>query len=136
MTPDLFRVVYTSRNLVPADMAPAEFAGILAKSRANNANLDVTGALLFCDDGFAQALEGPLDAVCTLFEVIQCDPRHDEVVVLEAATVTARIFAGWSMACAGREAGRGARVAELTGADGGTRVLDLLHATLSHAEAA
>ena len=101
-TPGLFRLVYASRNLLPDAAAQAEVSAILATARANNAALGITGALLFCDDAFVQALEGPMPAVEALFERIQCDPRHDHVVVLDAAPAESRHFAAWSMAYAGR----------------------------------
>jgi blue light- and temperature-responsive anti-repressor len=98
----LFRLVYASRSLVPEDRVPVELPRILDAARRGNAAQGITGALLFSADGFVQALEGPMAAVERTFERIQCDPRHAEVVVLEAGPVPARDFAGWSMACAGR----------------------------------
>lgn len=99
----LFRLVYASRNLVPMAEAEAEIADILAKARRNNPPLGVTGALLFSAEAFVQALEGGMDAVEQVFERIQCDLRHTDVVVLEAGAVEARAFAAWSMAYAGRQ---------------------------------
>jgi hypothetical protein len=65
-----------------------------------------------------------------VFETIQADPRHAEVVVLEAGPVAAREFGDWQMAWAGRTADAGARFAALAGAEvrggGGGRVLSLL----------
>ena len=98
----LFRLVYASRSLVPEDRVPVELPRILDAARRCNAAQGITGALLFSADGFVQALEGPMSAVERTFERIQCDPRHAEVVVLEAGPVAARQFDGWSMAFAGR----------------------------------
>jgi hypothetical protein len=98
----LFRLVYASRSLVPEDRVPVELPRILEVARRRNAARDITGALLFSADGFVQALEGPMAAVERTFERIQCDPRHADVVVLEAGPVPGRDFDGWSMAYAGR----------------------------------
>ena len=98
----LFRLVYASRSLVPEDRVPVELPRILDAARRCNAAQGITGALLFSADGFVQALEGPMAAVERTFERIQCDPRHAEVVVLEAGMAAARDFEGWSMAYAGR----------------------------------
>ena len=98
----LFRLVYASRSLVPEAQVRAELPRILGAARRRNAAQDITGALLFSADGFVQVLEGPMAAVAATFERIQCDPRHADVVVLEAGPVPARDFAGWSMAYAGR----------------------------------
>ena len=127
----LFRVVYVSRNLLPEPDAEAELERILARAREGNAALGITGALLFSEDCFAQALEGPPGAVETVFEAIQCDPRHTDVVVLEAAPAPIREFGAWSMAYAGRCRRSEARFAALGGAGGDGaaavgRVLELL----------
>jgi hypothetical protein len=98
----LFRLVYASRSLVPEDGVPVELPRILDAARRRNAAQGITGALLFSADGFVQVLEGPVAAVERTFERIQCDPRHAEVVVLEAGMAATRDFAGWSMAYAGR----------------------------------
>ncbi len=97
----LFRLVYASRSLVPQAAAAAEIPRILQAARHRNAAQHITGALLFSADAFVQVLEGPLPAVERCFERIQCDPRHADVVVLEAAEVPAREFDGWAMAFAG-----------------------------------
>jgi hypothetical protein len=102
MSTGLFRLVYCSRNTIRADRCDPslEVTSILAASRANNARIGVTGALLYSEGCFAQALEGPLDAVQQTFERIQRDPRHGDVVVLQAGHVAARLFGGWDMALA------------------------------------
>ncbi len=56
--PPLLRVVYVSRSLLPETAAEAELERILARARRGNAALGITGALLFSEDCFAQALEG------------------------------------------------------------------------------
>ena len=136
----LFRVVYASRSLLPEPAAEAELERILARARRGNAALGITGALLFSEDCFAQALEGPPETVEAVFEAIQCDPRHTEVV-LEAVPVSAREFGAWSMAYAGRRRDAEARFAALAGADAGEaaaagRVLDLLRGVVNRSAAA
>ncbi len=73
---------------------------ILASSRANNAKLGITGALLFNSGYFAQVLEGQLNHVEETFERIQRDMRHGDVAVLESVYVPFRDFPEWSMAFA------------------------------------
>ncbi len=97
----VFRLVYRSRSrIAPAD-ANAEFGRILRVARANNAACGVTGALLFYDGWFAQALEGPRTAVVELFERIRRDPRHDSVDISAQSEVAERAFARWAMAHVG-----------------------------------
>lgn len=108
MNNDLFRIVYCSRNAIPAQASEAEIDQILAASRRNNARDGVTGALLYNQGIFAQTLEGPFEAVQGAFERIQADDRHAELVVLEAKTVPNRVFAEWAMALARPEDPAGA----------------------------
>jgi len=129
----LLRLVYASRNLIPAEETEAAVATILAASRRRNPTLGVTGALLFSADCFAQALEGPAEAVGDLFELIQIDPRHDRVVILESACVTRREFGDWSMAYAGRQDDPRLRFDAVRAAprQAGGRVLDVLRGTVA-----
>lgn len=101
---DLYRLIYTSRNLLPGDedAQAAAVAGILAASKRSNARVGVTGALLFNAGFFAQVLEGSRLAVEATFERIQRDPRHSDVSVLQCEPVAARGFPNWSMAFVGR----------------------------------
>ncbi len=94
------KVVYCSRNLIEGDAATrnAEISQILETSRRNNSKANVTGALLFSADHFAQVLEGPQEALEAVFERIQNDTRHGDVTVLESLTSEQRDFAEWSMA--------------------------------------
>ena len=96
----LFRIVYCSRNDIPAQGGdPAtEAERILAASRANNERVGITGALFHSPICYAQVLEGPLDAVQAAFERIQCDPRHADVVVLQSGPAADRLFSAWGMA--------------------------------------
>ena len=103
---DLYRLVYTSRNLLDGgeDERSAAVAGILAVSKRNNARVGVTGALLFNAGSFAQVLEGPRAAVEATFERIQRDPRHSDVSVIQCEPVAERGFSNWSMAFIGHSA--------------------------------
>jgi hypothetical protein len=103
MKSDLHALSYFSRNRIVDADGPnrQELAHILGTARHNNRQLGITGALLFTEVYFAQILEGPLGAVETLFERIQCDRRHSDVTVLSFHPVASRRFAGWSMAYAG-----------------------------------
>ena len=111
MDETIYQLVYCSRNTISdcqgADV-DAEIVRILATSRRNNASDGVTGALLFSAGSFAQVLEGPLAAVERVFERIQRDPRHADVVVLHVLRSRQRDFANWSMAYAGELAASGA----------------------------
>lgn len=99
MNSDLFRLSYCSRTAIAGDIS-AELSRILTTSRANNARCGVTGAMLHNQGCFAQVLEGPLVAVQHVFERIQRDLRHTDVVVLQAERVVTPLFGEWDMALA------------------------------------
>lgn len=94
----MYRLIYASRNRIPEPERDSELDAILAASRQNNPRRGVTGALLASDDWFTQTLEGPEDDVRKLLAIIESDPRHDGVVVLQAGIVDRRVFGRWSMA--------------------------------------
>lgn len=103
MKPSLYRAVYCSRATIsgaPAQVAH-ELQTVLDVSRRNNERVGLTGALLFANQCFAQALEGEREAIEACFERIQIDPRHSDVTVLEFQPVSARDFSAWSMAFTG-----------------------------------
>ncbi len=99
----LYRVLYCSRNCIsgPPEAVSDKIRAILAASRRNNARDGITGGLLFSQGCFAQVLEGPLDAVETTFERIQCDEHHSDVAVLQSGPIEQRDFPDWSMAFTG-----------------------------------
>lgn len=76
---------------------PAALEELLEQSRTSNADVEVTGVLLYSGGSFIQTLEGPEDAVDDVMARVQADPRHTGVEVLRRDEVAARSFAGWSM---------------------------------------
>lgn len=97
----LIRLVYASRSTFEPSAKQQGLdpgvARILAKSRKNNARLQVVGGLLFGEGYFLQCLEGEADAVQTLYDRIKADPRHRDVTVLSRASISSRSFGAWSM---------------------------------------
>lgn len=132
----VYTVAYCSRNLVHGSPAEVrrELQKILAASRRNNARVGVTGTLLYNAGSFAQVLEGPIDEVQRIFELIQRDPRHGEVTVIQSEFLDERQFPGWSMAFAGGgtfdgspEASDAFEAVFAGAARGGELMLTLLH---------
>jgi len=91
----MFQLVYVSTAAWP--MQNGDLNAILDVSRANNSRLGVTGLLLHIDQGFLQVLEGPRDAVMTVFASIQRDLRHIGLRVLVQQETDERLFVDWSM---------------------------------------
>ena len=74
-----------------------DLTALLRQSRDNNTRLGLTGMLLYKDGNFMQALEGLDEAVTSLFDTIQGDPRHHGVLQLMRRPIAERGFPSWSM---------------------------------------
>jgi len=120
MSEPIYRLVYYSQNHLPAESNgfAAELADILAKSRANNARDEITGALMFNAGCFAQVLEGPLEHVEAAFERIQQDERHGEVSLLTLGPIDARSFPNWAMGFVGASVADRERFASIGSSSG------------------
>lgn len=94
-TDDLYSLVYFSRAAVPMDAAGLQ--QLLETSRRNNLLLNITGLLIYGVDTFAQYLEGPREAVESLFARIRMDSRHRDVRLLSQGPIAERAFPDWSM---------------------------------------
>ena len=74
---------------------------IVRFARRRNAQIDVTGALVFTHQRFAQYLEGPEWALAEVMADVRRDPRHRDIEVVASAGAERRRFQGWDMAYAG-----------------------------------
>lgn len=102
----MLRLVYFSQNQIdPARGSVVRvLSQILAASNCNNRLNDITGALVFDEQWFIQALEGERAAVWATFDRLREDERHSDVVVAEAVDLKARMFGNWWMGLATRGA--------------------------------
>lgn len=74
-----------------------DLLGLLSGARSNNMRLNITGMLLYHEGSFFQIIEGPKEAVCTLYDGIQGDARHTNVVTQYENALDERLFPHWSM---------------------------------------
>jgi blue light- and temperature-responsive anti-repressor len=88
-------LVYKSR--VHTDMSPSDLYQLVKAASLKNAARDISGVLLFDGDYFFQYLEGPSDAIKSLYEIIVRDKRHRHVVKLMEDHSPTRRFGVWSM---------------------------------------
>lgn len=107
------QLIYVSS--VNAKAGPVDSAAILATSRRNNAQAQVTGALYSDGTRFMQVLEGPEAAVTATLTRITADPRHHAIVELSRRTLPEREFGRWDMAHRARGADADAFIAEVAG---------------------
>jgi hypothetical protein len=92
---EYLRIVYTSHAVVTCRQE--QLADILRLARPANHAAGISGYLLYEQGIFAQWLEGPREAVETLWGKLQHDPRHYNIELLSAQVVRHRTFALWSM---------------------------------------
>jgi hypothetical protein len=86
----VFYLIYVSDATRQLD--EAQLMDILTVSRAANAEIGVTGLLLYKGGRFMQMLEGTERAVRDLLDKITRDPRHYNVVMLQEGTHGGRVF--------------------------------------------
>lgn len=72
-------------------------ARILKHSQTKNRAQAITGILLYLNGSIIQVLEGEEERVKALYEVINRDPQHKQVVKLYSGPIERRSFADWSM---------------------------------------
>ena len=89
------RIKYVSRFSRPLEASDIELIGEV--SRVNNAERGITGLLMTSGGLFLQILEGPPQAVETLWKTITVDERHKDVLMLSDETVDRRLFPDWAM---------------------------------------
>lgn len=100
----IYRLIYISKNRLEGDKEQihSEIQDILNFARNANSSVGITGALMFNSGCFAQVLEGTQGPLEETFERIQCDIRHEAVVVLSYEEIDSRAFNNWSMAYVGQ----------------------------------
>ena len=90
----LKRVVYVSKK---TDVSDTTLKDIIASSKKNNPEEDVTGCLLSGSNSFLQLLEGPSNFTDRLYSKISTDNRHENVITLCDEKIDERLFLSWSM---------------------------------------
>ena len=94
LSEQLRRVIYVSEKVQSSEQ---DVADIVNASTQNNPSKDITGCLLEGKNSFLQILEGPSDAIKSLYKTISQDNRHTNVKRLCDEPVDTRLFSHWSM---------------------------------------
>lgn len=79
-------------------MSVGQLVELIEQIRPKNERLGVTGLLLYSGGTVMQTLEGDPRVVDDLVAVIETDPRHNGVRVVDRRLVDERAFSTWSMA--------------------------------------
>ncbi|MBV6652017.1 MAG: BLUF domain-containing protein [Hoeflea sp.] len=91
----MLQMLYVSGASRP--LSTDQIEKILAVSRRNNLRDGVTGMLLWADGVFIQILEGEAKTVRSVFQRIEADDRHKNVMVVLEQAAGKRLFTQWSM---------------------------------------
>ena len=91
----MLQMLYVSGASRP--LSTDEIEEILAASRRNNLRDGITGLLLWADGVFIQILEGEAKTVRSVFQRIEADDRHKNVMVVLEQAAEKRLFTQWSM---------------------------------------
>lgn len=78
-------------------MSEENLLELLRVSRERNLRCRITGMLVYRQDVFLQVLEGDEGELGPVWDSIQADPRHGNVVLIRFVPVAARDFSSWSM---------------------------------------
>ena len=91
----LMQIVYASA--ARAGFQLSELPAILTSARRRNAELWLTGMLVYEGTSFLQVLEGAGEVIDALFGRIRTDRRHSRVVLLLREPLASRSFSEWTM---------------------------------------
>ena len=91
----MLAIVYISSAVHP--FSEADLTALLKQSQQKNAELEITGILLYRDGEIMQLIEGPDEAVKKLAKTIYADQRHRGIIQLLEKKISRREFPDWSM---------------------------------------
>jgi hypothetical protein len=90
------RITYVSRYAKPLTADEIDTLG--EKAAEKNRELGLSGLLMASGGLFYQVLEGPPEVVDQIFDTIERDDRHTDVLLLSSVgPVERRLFSDWSM---------------------------------------
>lgn len=90
------RIVYQST--ASQEFGSLALFQLLTDAQIRNAELKITGHLLYLDGQFTQCFEGPPEMVEVLWQSLLSDKRHHDIQLLARHTTEERRFPEWTMA--------------------------------------
>ncbi|MEH6611272.1 MAG: BLUF domain-containing protein [Halioglobus sp.] len=89
------QVVYISQ--ATGTLTESELNELVEVSRRNNKKYGITGALLYLENAFIQAIEGEDAAISELLGKLTADARHRNIRIISDNLAQVRNFQNWSM---------------------------------------
>jgi hypothetical protein len=93
---DISYVIYAS--YATDRLSQEKLLDLLKLSRHKNDAAALTGMLLYRDGTYLQFLEGRLDDIEKLLQVLRGDPRHKDMRIVRRGSTPERLFPEWTMA--------------------------------------
>lgn len=88
-------LLYRSTALKPP--TPMELEQMTSAAQRRNQALGITGILYYDEGRFLQTIEGPPEALETVWTSILRDPRHKDIEVLNQTLTPTRLYSGWDL---------------------------------------
>ena len=95
-------IVYTSAAAGP--LAPAALFQLVESATAKNRQLGVTGRLIYEGSRFVQLIEGPHAIIGDLYDAIEADQRHSEILCLIDREIDIPSYSDWAHLVPGADA--------------------------------
>lgn len=92
----LERLVYRSK--ATGEVGSLALFNLLTQARQKNAELNITGHLIFDGEFFTQWIEGPSSSLDQLWASLQKDDRHQQIILISRTPAETRRFSEWTMA--------------------------------------
>lgn len=91
----MYRLIYLSTSTVK--FSDKDLEELLENARKNNQEKNVTGLLMLKGKSFLQCLEGNKEDVLYIYEKIEKDDRHENIIQIIEEEDDQRYFPSWSM---------------------------------------
>ena len=91
----IYQLMYLSDAV--GSFSNSELETLLEKARTFNEPRGITGCLIYGNGKFIQFIEGDKEQVLALYEKIEKDSRHQNVLLYQPAVSANRLFEEWSM---------------------------------------
>lgn len=91
----MYRIIYLSTSTIK--FTDKELEELLDLARKNNQEKNVTGLLMLKGRSFLQCLEGTKEDVLSIYEKIEEDERHENIIQVIEEEDDKRYFPNWSM---------------------------------------
>ncbi|CAN5325705.1 hypothetical protein BH09BAC4_BH09BAC4_23610 [soil metagenome] len=116
-------IVYVS-SLISL-LKQADLASLLEQSRSHNASIGITGILFINRGSILQVLEGKKELIEALYQHIEKDQRHTNLIKIADCPIRERSFRDWSMECKAITAYQLALLKTIVGFDASSWLADI-----------